>query len=492
MTLISSIQQGAATLLLSTLQVLGVESGFLSKALVVWITTLCGTLVAFLPTICSPRILKIFYKFSVAIIFGLAFVYWLWFPAKASGHFQSSADVFSYFHNGNNRSTAYTWIVATLYSARIFRAYDAPALLAEETLNASPVAAKGIFTGALSLWLLSTPTLLIILMCNKNMVALMQNKSAYYDVWAQYLLNLMNVRLTVLILLVLWFSAICSASASMIAAQRLTHAMARDGMLPLSQCWRLMSGKGKETETCVPRNAAFLVLVVTTTLSSLGVLFGSTILPGLVEAQNSSYSGPSSVSALATPLATTSTIALNLSYLFPIVTYRTLGRNRYMPGKWHLGRIGIPLAMIAVTYIFFENGVLLLPEDWPVKAVSLALRLLGCIQLMTARQNTCNYAPVLIGISALSITIGWWFPRWGARHWFRGSRITLDTDDMIDLRLMRAGALCSCQGQNQFDVSGATDNVERQSERGVRMGDRWEVEGEDISMVRLQFAGAGM
>lgn len=64
------------------------------------------------------------------------------------------------------------------------------------------------------------------------------------------------------------------------------------------------------------------------------------------------------------------TIATNFSYLIPIVARQTIGRNAFRPAAWNLGLFSPFLGLLAALYIMFLFSVLLLPQVYPVTAVS--------------------------------------------------------------------------------------------------------------------------
>lgn len=106
------------------------------------------------------------------IFFSLFAMYWLWFPIRcATGgrHFNTSQGVFGLFYHGINlgdvkqASDSYCWLASILFGAWVFYGYDASAHLAEETLQASTVVAKGMWVSTFSAWLLSVPMLILIL-----------------------------------------------------------------------------------------------------------------------------------------------------------------------------------------------------------------------------------------------------------------------------------------------------------------------------------------
>ena len=118
--------------------------------------------------------------------------------------------------------------------------------------------------------------------------------------------------------------------------------MARDGMLPFSRTFSKVSERNH-----LPVNACIMVAV-------------------LAIAINASVIG--SVGAF-TAIGAAATVGTFLSYLVPIVARQTVGRNRFKPAKWHLGKWSLPVALMAIGYIGFLFVVLMLPQLYPVNAV---------------------------------------------------------------------------------------------------------------------------
>jgi len=88
----------------------------LDKGWFLWLLTSIGMIFAMIPNIYSPRLLRYYFRFAIVIFFSLFFLYWIWFPVKASQkHFNSSHGAFDLFYNGINLGTekeasdAYCW-----------------------------------------------------------------------------------------------------------------------------------------------------------------------------------------------------------------------------------------------------------------------------------------------------------------------------------------------------------------------------------------------
>lgn len=484
-TLIPTLQHGAMRLFLTILQIAGLDNDLVSRDWLAWAVTSFGTLLMLLPTIASPRVLRIYFKLAVTAVFSLLFIYCLWIPAKASTHFQTPTDVITHFYDktisgssqpGNDRS--YTWVIATLYSAHVFRGYDASVLFSEETLQASPVAAKGMCAGTLTAWLLSIPTLFLLLISNVDFTAVVSNEPAYFSVWAVYLLQILDYRVTMIFMVFLWLNTICTATSCMLAAQRLTFAMARDGLLPLSRCWRRLSGQGAGSEDIVARRAAMLVGSLSFIISTMRIVLQSSDL-------QSGESASSRIRLLASfppSLVATSSIALNTSYIFPLIGRHFISKKTFIPGRWNLGRLSPYLASVSLPYLIFQSTVLLLPQSWPVTG------------------STFNYALIFTIVIWMATWTGWMFPRYGGRNWWSaGPKRTLDTDDMVKLKLAQkamgpvsGSEVCQCRNH---EVGGA-EETEGQNERQTQHQQarreepgNADIEADEAGRVQLQFAG---
>ena len=218
--------------------------------------------------------------------------------------------------------------------------YDASAHLAEETHDASIVVAKGMWMSTLSAWLLSVPTLIMILFCLQDFDGIVN--AAYSNNWAEYLVQLIGAKGAVAILSLLWVDSTCATASCFMSAQRVTFAISRDGVLPFSKYFRLLN------RNKIPVNAAFLVFGLSIAITT--AVIGSVVAFSAITA--------------------TATIATNFSYLFPILARHTVGRKRFQPAEWNLGRYSLPLGVVAGLYILFLFSVLLLPQLYPVTAVS--------------------------------------------------------------------------------------------------------------------------
>lgn len=272
------------------------------------------------------------------------------------------------------------------------------------------------WAATLSAWLLSVPTLILVLFCMQDFDGIIN--ASYSNNWAEYLIQLLGVDGAVVVLIVLWVDSTCATASCFMSAQRVTFAISRDGVLPFSKFFRQLNPK-----TRVPVHAAYLVLFLSVVITC--AVIGSTVAFSAITA--------------------TATIATNFSYLFPIIARHTVGRKDFRPARFNLGKYSVVVGTISVLYIGFQFCVLLLPQVYPVTAVRLLLLLLLSRWISSRRytelclplQETLNYAPICIGIVTIISLVGWILPfGLGGRTWFTGPKRTIDevqghvTEDM--------------------------------------------------------------
>lgn len=120
---VPGVQQGATNFLLGALEVKYPGSSVVRQGWFSWLVTTLGLVLAMVPNIISPMVLKLYFRFAMVIFFVLFACFWIWFPIKAAGKFQSGSEVFNKFYNGINlgpekqASDSYAWMVGILFGA---------------------------------------------------------------------------------------------------------------------------------------------------------------------------------------------------------------------------------------------------------------------------------------------------------------------------------------------------------------------------------------
>lgn len=241
--------------------------------------------------------------------------------------------------------------------------------------------------------------MIVILFCLQDFEGIIS--ATYANNWGEYLVQVVGQKGAVAMLSMLWVDSTCATASCLLSAQRVTYAISRDHVLPFSSFFRKLSKRKMVV------NTACLVYVISVAITCAAI--GSTVAFSAVTA--------------------TATIAINASYVFPIVARHTAGRKTFVPAKWNLGRFSLPLAVVASVYISFLFAVLLLPQLYPVTA------------------QTLNYAPICIGAITVISVVGWIFPQWGGRHWFQGPIETITDDEFRSARVETRGRASVGEGQ---------------------------------------------
>lgn len=196
------------------------------------------------------------------------------------------------------------------------------------------------WTGTLTTWLASIPTLALIILCMQNFMGVVNG--GYANNWAEYLVQLVGPKGAVAILVFTWLDGILCTGVCILSCQRITFAIARDGVLPFSKYLSRLSGRHS-----LPVNACLVVTFLALAIDA--AVIGSYV----------AFSA----------LASASTVGTNLSYLVPIVARQTVGRRDFEPATWNLGKWSVPVSIVASAYIMFLFVVLMLPEVYPVNEV---------------------------------------------------------------------------------------------------------------------------
>ena len=105
----------------------------------------------------------------------------------------------------------------------------------------------------LSAWVMSVPTLILILFCIQDFEGIING--TYANNWAEYLVQIVGPKGAVAILSLLWVDSTCATASCFMSAQRVTYAISRDGILPGSKYFCRLSKRSH-----MPIHAAFLVV----------------------------------------------------------------------------------------------------------------------------------------------------------------------------------------------------------------------------------------
>ncbi|KAL0954082.1 hypothetical protein HGRIS_005229 [Hohenbuehelia grisea] len=282
----------------------------------------------------------------------------------------STKDAFTLFENNTGwASNGWAFILAFTSPMWTLTGYDSAAHISEEVSGAARAAPIAILVGVgatASLgWLLliaaSFVTISVTDLLNSELPLPM----------AQLFLDVLGKRGMLAIWSLIIVVQYVTGAAQCVDASRVVFAFARDNALPGSRWWKRIN-----RHTMTPVNAVWFVVGVSAICGVLG--FSETAL---------------------TSLAGSSVIGLYTSYAAPIFLRITSGRDKLVPGPFHLGRWAVPIGAIAVAWVSFMVVMLFFPPGSNTTAVDM------------------NYAVVIIMGVFVFATL-WWIL--SARHWFHG------------------------------------------------------------------------
>jgi len=322
-----------------------------------------------------PKVYSTVFKFGVFIIMLDFFLCLIWLPigvSKTYG-FRTAKEVFTTTYNGTGAPPAWNWILSYLFTAGTLTGFDASGHIAEETQNASVVAAKGILSSAIATGLLGFVTTILFLFCTPDLdtVFTLDAPQPFVQIYALALGQKASIFMTIIAVIGL----IMNTTVAIIASSRLVYAVARDGVLPLSGWIGAVDSKGQ------PRNAVTIIYI-------FAALLLCTILPSQV-------AFTSLVSAGGVP-----TIAAYA--LIPLLRLVCTPSN-FQASHFRLGKWAKPFYVCAFVFNLLVFAVDISPFYFPVTAESF------------------NFAVVIFGaVSIFAVVTYWIFPE---HQWLRREQI---------------------------------------------------------------------
>ncbi|KAF7319913.1 Gamma-aminobutyric acid transporter [Mycena kentingensis (nom. inval.)] len=328
----------------------------------IWIVSEAILFLAVAINYLPPRLYAGIFRFSVLLMMVdfLLCVIWLPIGVSKTYGFRSAKDVFTMTYNGTGAPAGWNWILSFLFTAGTMTGFDASGHIAEETKNASVVAAKGIFTSALATGILGFITAILFLFCTPDLDTLfaLEAPQPFVQIYALALGKGPSIFMTVIAVIGL----ILNTSVAIVAASRLVFAVARDGVLPLSP-WISRVDSARQ-----PRNAVTVILV-------FGAILLCTILPSQV-------AFTSLVSAGGVP-----TIA---AYGLIALLRLTMTPDGFRGSKFWLGKLGRPFYASALFFNSIVFAVMISPFFFPVTG------------------ETFNFAVVIFGAVTIFGVISWY------------------------------------------------------------------------------------
>ncbi|OJA18356.1 hypothetical protein AZE42_00733 [Rhizopogon vesiculosus] len=310
-----------------------------------------------------PKMYSGVFKFSIALMMLDFFLCLIWLPIGVSNTygFRSAKDVFTMTYNGTGAPAGWNWLLSFLFTAGTLTGFDASGHIAEETKNASVVAAKGILWSAIATGVLGFITTILFLFCTPdlNTVFSLDAPQPFVQIYALALGKKASIFMTSIAVLGL----VMNTTVAIVASSRLVFAVARDGVLPLSGWIGTVDSKGQ------PRNAVTVIYI-------FAAVILCTILPSQV-------AFTSLVSAGAVP-----TIA---AYGLIALLRLTMTPDHFQSSHFRLGKYAKPFYVCAALFNALVFAVDISPFVFPVSA------------------ETFNFSVVIFGAISIFALLSWYF-----------------------------------------------------------------------------------
>ncbi|KAK3335834.1 amino acid permease 2 [Cercophora scortea] len=277
----------------------------------------------------------------------------------------------------------FAFLFGCLTPAWILTSADSTARIAEEAKDPSRIVPKAIANATTFTYIIGFLFNLVLVLCMGDPRDLATSSQPV----AQLFFNAMGRGPAIVFTLCGFVVMNLVAIPGIQSGSRTIFALARDDLLPLSRVWRRISRRSQ-----TPIAAVWLYAALEITVNLLGLASDTAI----------------------TAVFNVCTVALNLSYIIPIVCKMLYGR--FERGPWHLGRASVFINLWAVGWNGFMAVVFFLPTRLPVTPENM------------------NYA-IVVFIFVLLFAVGFWFTH--GRHYYTGPRTRAQTQRSFDMAIGR-------------------------------------------------------
>jgi amino acid transporter len=290
---------------------------------------------------------------------------------------------------GDNFSSPVFWYVfatGLLMAQYTITGFDASAHMAEETQQASRMAAVGMYMSVVVSVIFGFILLVAVTLAVPSTNGAIENIGFLVPwIWSES----MSQNWAEALLFICVVAQFFCVTASLTSASRMLFAFSRDGAVPGHRLWRKI-GKNR-----VPKFACVAITVLSAAVMIPAIwnyLVGYLVGTGIA------------------------VIGLYVAFILPVILRFRLG-DRFEHGAWSLGRHYKWIDIVAIIWVAFISILFLLPpykasvpweEGWTWEAV--------------------NYAPILVG-GALLLFGGWWLV--SANKWFKGP-VRMGTEDELE------------------------------------------------------------
>ncbi|CAL8465981.1 g5517 [Coccomyxa elongata] len=278
----------------------------------------------------------------------------------------------------------YLFLLGTLCAQYTFICSQGPVQFAEETKQADKTVPRAIMVSIFCTAVLGFGYIVALLFCIQDVNLVLHGQvdgnvagQIFYDIFrARYGNGNYGLAFIGLTLLATFSTTVVC----MILNARALWAFSRDGGVPLYRVWAAVNPK-----TGTPLNACWA-------MTAMAYLLGLPMIHS-----DEAFGAISSISS----------VGLYISYFVPI-TLRMIKRKTFVLGPFRLGRAQPYLNALSLVWIAISLVIFVLPDTYPIDL------------------RTINYSPIAVGLVLIVLLATWFWPKHGARHWFRCKAHTLD------------------------------------------------------------------
>ncbi|KZT28464.1 APC amino acid permease [Neolentinus lepideus HHB14362 ss-1] len=327
---------------------------------------------------------------NVLVILGIVIA----LPAATPSEFVNDAEfAFGNFTNLTAWPPGFAFVLSFLAPLWTIGAFDCCVHISEEASNANVAVPWAIILANMIAAVLGWGVMIAIVFCMGTDVESIVS-SPIGQPLAAIFFNSFGQRGTLAIWAIIVTLQFLMGTSLLTVASRQSFAFARDGALPFSRILYRIN-----PYTLTPVNSVWF-----TTFAALAL--------GLL-----AFAGSAAIGAVFTLCVTANYLAFSIP-----ITARFAFHNDFKPGPFTLGRWGLPVAAVAVSWMCFCMVIFQFPTN-PNPAVA-----------------EMNYTVVVLGgVMALCLTY-YYFPRYGGVHWFKGpvSNIELDINGKQEETISRS------------------------------------------------------
>ncbi|KAF8892309.1 APC amino acid permease [Gymnopilus junonius] len=367
-----------------------IGSGLTFEATTAQTYGVCCALLLCHVAICSlnPKIIARLQMPYIILNVLLCLVFLIGLPAATPKEFMNDAKfVFGTFQNVTSWNDGWAFLLSFLYALWTIGAFDSTIHISEEARNANV---------AIPFALIASSVISIIIGWGLNVAMAfcmgtdIENilSSPIGQPMATILFNSFGQKGTLAVwsgIIVVQFAL---GTSILTASSRQVFAFSRDGGLPLSTVLYKINERTHAPTRCVWFTA--------TVAGLLGLL---------------AFAGSNAIGAV----FTLAVVCQYIVYSIPI-SARFLGGQEVKPGPFELGKLSLPIAIIAVLFMTFFIIVFLFPASPNPGA------------------GDMNYTVVVLGGALLLSIVYYFFPKYGGRYWFTGPVRTLEAEVEVPSR----------------------------------------------------------